>query len=124
MRLEIQWTTIITTLTGSLMLWLIKRVVSWVKEGAERDKRLDERLDKLEERIDEKLDKMARATQVDMRQNLVDAFGRYFARGWVTPEERATWCDAYEAYHGLGANGLIESYRHRLDQLPDREIGA
>ena len=113
MTLEIQWTTVVTSLTIALVTWLATKVSSWAKDGIERDKRLDA-----------KLDALTRATQVNMRQNLIHTFEKYFARGWVTPEERAAWCDTYEAYHELGANGLIEGYKHKLDALPDREIGA
>lgn len=112
MTLEIQWTTVITSLTIALVTWLAKLVASWAKEGRERDAK-----------IDAKLDALTRATQVNMRQSLIHTFEKYYQRGWITPEERAAWVDTFEAYHSLGANGLIDSYRSKLDELQDREIG-
>lgn len=112
MILEIQWTTVITSLTIAMLTWLATKVSAWAKEGMERDKRLDA-----------KLDALTRATQVNMRQNMIHTFEKYYARGWVTPEERAAWVDTYAAYHELGANGLIDGYRTKLNELEDRDIG-
>ena len=111
--LEIQWTTIVTSLTVAIVTWLAKQVLALLREGRERDRLLYL-----------KLDALTRATQVDMRQNLIHTFEKYYQRGWVTPEERAAWVDTYEAYHELGANGLIDSYRGKIDTLDDREIGS
>lgn len=113
MVLEIQWTTVVTSLTIALVTYLAKLVAAWAKEGRERDAK-----------IDAKLDALTKATQVNMRQSLIHTFEKYYKRGWVTPEERAAWVDTYAAYHELGANGLIESYRRKLDEVEDREIGA
>ena len=54
--------------------------------------------------------------------DLVDGIVNGLLRQYVTPEERASWCDMYEKYEGLGANGYIRSYRANLDGLPDRSI--
>lgn len=113
MPIEIQWATVATSLTIALVTWLAKRVATWAKDAREQDARLDQ-----------KLDALTRATQVNMRQNLIHTFEKYYQRGWVTPEERAAWVDTYEAYHELGANGLIDTYKEKLDALEDKEIGA
>lgn len=72
--------------------------------------------------ISGKLDALGEATQATMRATLVHEYERYATRGWLTPEERASWCDMYEKYEELGANGYIRSYRSNLDDLPDRPI--
>lgn len=113
MPIEIQWATVATSLTIALVTWLAKRVATWAKDAREQDARLDQ-----------KLDALTKATQVNMRQSLIHTFEKYWRRGWVTPEERAAWVDTYEAYHSLGANGLIESYRRKLDEVHEREIGV
>ena len=71
---------------------------------------------------DGKLDTIMGATQTTMRATLIHNFEKYAERGWLTPEERASWCDMHDKYSSMGFNGLIDSYRHKLDQLPDREI--
>ena len=73
--------------------------------------------------ISDKLDSLGEATQATMRATLVHDYERYATRGWLTTEERASWCDMYEKYEELGANGYIRSYRAHLDELPDRKIG-
>lgn len=113
MPLEIQWTTVVTSLTVAIVTWLAKQLVSFVREARESDRSMER-----------KLDALTRATQVNMRQNLIHTFEKYWQRGWVTPEERAAWVDTYDAYHELGANGLIDTYRTKLDSLDDREIGG
>ena len=113
MPLEIQWTTVVTSLTVAIVTWLAKTLIGWVKESRERD-----------ERLASSVEALTRATQVNMRQSLIHSFEKYYGRGWATPEERAAWVDMYEAYHSLGANGLIDSYRTKLDSLDDREIGG
>lgn len=72
--------------------------------------------------ISRKLDALGEATQTTMRATLVHNYEKYATRGWLTPEERASWCDMYERYEDLGANGYIRSYRANLDSLPDRTI--
>lgn len=73
-------------------------------------------------KTDEKLDTIMDATQTTMRATLIHNFEKYQERGWLTPEERASWCDMHDKYSAMGFNGLIDSYRNKLDQLPDREI--
>lgn len=69
-----------------------------------------------------KLDRLTEATQTTMRATLIHNAEKYFERGWITPEERASWCDMHDRYSALGANGLIETYRQKIDRLPDRQI--
>lgn len=69
-----------------------------------------------------KLDAISDATQATMRTTLVHNYEKYATRGWLTSEERASWCDMYERYEGLGSNGYIRTYRAKLDDLPDREL--
>ena len=107
MPFDIVTTTAITTLTG-LAVTALWRAGSRLF-GALRD-------------IDSKLDTLTEATQTTMRATLIHNAEKYFERGWITPEERASWCDMHDKYAAMGFNGLIDSYRLKLDQLPDREI--
>ena len=72
--------------------------------------------------LDRRFDVLMGATQTTMRAQLIHNAEKYFERNWVTPEERASWCDMHDRYSALGANGLIETYRRKIDALPDREI--
>lgn len=70
----------------------------------------------------EQMGTLMRAQQTTMRATLIHNSEKYMERGWITPEERASWCDMHDQYSALGANGLIETYRHKLNELPDRQI--
>ena len=72
--------------------------------------------------MDGKVDTIMGATQTTMRATLIHNAEKYFERGWLTPEERASWCDMHDKYSDMGFNGLIDTYRHKLDELPDRII--
>lgn len=71
---------------------------------------------------DGKLDSLTDGVQTTMRTDLIHLFEKFTTRGWVTPEERAAWHDMHAKYSALNANGLIDSYSAKLDELPDREI--
>ena len=72
--------------------------------------------------LDERMDTLMGATQTTMRATLIHNAEKYMERGWLTPEERASWCDMHDKYSDMGFNGLIDTYRHKLDALPDRQI--
>ena len=72
------------------------------------------------ERINKKVDKLASAQQTTMRATLIHNAEKYFERGWLTPEEQASWCDMHDRYSDLGANGLIQTYREKINNLPHR----
>lgn len=71
-----------------------------------------------------KVDVLTDAQQVTMRATLIHNAEKYLERGWITPEERAAWYDMHDKYSSLGANGLIDTYRQKLNGLPDKEIDA
>lgn len=80
---------------------------------------------KIIERLDEqdaKLDTLTDGVQTTMRTDLIHLYEKFTTRGWITPEERAAWHDMHAKYSALNANGLIDSYSAKLDELPDREI--
>ena len=77
---------------------------------------------KWRDEMDMKVDTIMGATQTTMRATLIHNFEKYAERGWLTPEERASWCDMHDKYSSMGFNGLIDTYRSKLDALPDKEI--
>jgi hypothetical protein len=100
----VNWSTVITGLVSAALLGCIKWLIDLVK------------------RMDKKMDDLMGATQSTMRATLIHNYEKYMDREWLTPEERASWYDMHDKYSAMGFNGLIDSYRHKLDQLPDREI--
>lgn len=107
----VNWENIATSIVLAVVMWLATTFHSYLKEQKERYVGLEHTLNSL-----------MKAQQSTMRASLIHDFERYFERGWITPEERASWCDMHDQYKKLGANGLIDTYRSKLDQLQDRDI--
>lgn len=108
---EMIYMTAVTTLVGLVMTAL------WRKFADYTSKSLGWR-----DEMRTQMTTLLRAQQTTMRATLIHNAEKYFERGWLTPEERASWCDMHDQYSSLGANGLIETYRRKLDELPDRTI--
>jgi len=108
---ELVLTTAITTLTGLVVTALYRRLDSYAKQSFAWRQEMGQQMATL-----------MRAQQTTMRATLIHNAEKYFERGWLTPEERASWCDMHDQYSALGANGLIGTYRRKLDELPDRVI--
>ena len=103
--------TALTALIGLVVGSLYKNALAYFKTGKE-----------WREKTGAKIDKLADAQQSTMRATLIHNSEKYFERGWITPEERASWCDMHDRYSALGFNGLIDTYRSKINQLPDRNI--
>lgn len=104
-------TTALTTLTSLLVTALYRKLDDYVQHSSQ-----------WRESTDKKLDTVSGALQTTMRATLVHNYEKYADRGWLTPEERASWYDMHDKYSAMGFNGLIDTYRAKLDHLPDREI--
>lgn len=75
-------------------------------------------------RQDERMALMTSSLQSTMRATLIHNAEKYFSRGSITPEEHASWCDMHDRYSSMGFNGLIDTYRTRIDGLPHVTIEA
>lgn len=81
-----------------------------------------ERIERYMSEQDKKLDALTDATQTTMRTSMLHYIEKYLTRGWITPEERSSLNDMHNKYAALNANGFINGYMRRIEQLPDREI--
>ena len=108
-------TLILTTFVTGLVGWLVKEILDLLR-GYISDSHA------WRARMDGKVDTIMGATQTTMRATLIHNYEKYSERGWLTPEERASWCDMHDKYAAMGFNGLIDTYRMKLNDLPDREI--
>ena len=111
MPIDLVLTTAITTLTGMLVTALYRKLSAYIDHSGEWRKTTDS-----------KLDKVGDALQTTMRTELVHLYEKYHTRGWITPEERAAWYDMHDKYSSMGYNGLIDTYRTKLGELPDRML--
>lgn len=103
-----------TAITG-VVGWLVKTLLDVLRDYIDASAQW-------RAKTDGKLDTIMGATQTTMRATLIHNYEKYAERGWLTPEERASWCDMHDKYAAMGFNGLIDTYRDKLNQLPDKEL--
>lgn len=111
----VHWDTIITGLISAAILWGVRAMTKALKDYSAESKAWRASMDK-------KLDTINDATQATMRTQLLHMSEKYLTRGWVTSEERSALCDMHDKYAALNANGFIDGYMARVNQLPDKEI--
>lgn len=114
MQIDALTLAISTAVTGAVG-WLVKVLLDTLRGYVDASM-------KWRDKMDGKMDTLMGATQTTMRATLIHNYEKYQDRGWVTPEERASWCDMHDKYSAMGFNGLIDTYRDKLNVLPDREI--
>lgn len=111
----IHWDSIVTGLVSAAILYGVRTLTKLLTDYSTSSQAW-------RKRMETKMDTMMGATQTTMRATLIHNFEKYSERGWLTPEERASWCDMHDKYSAMGFNGLIDTYRRKLDELDDKEI--
>lgn len=61
------------------------------------------------------------AQQAQMRSQLLKDYYHYMNRGFIYESELSDWENQYQAYHSLGANGIMDNRRDRLFNLDVKE---
>jgi hypothetical protein len=94
----------ITTTLGlptifAILLWLSKKIISYSKQ----------------------MKTLMYAQQAQMRGQLLKDYYKYVERGYIYEAELQDWENQYQAYHSLGANGIMDERRKRLNNLETRE---
>lgn len=64
---------------------------------------------------------LAKAQQAQMRSHLLEQYHFYMEGGWISEEHMEDWENQYLAYHSLGENGILDSRREQLLQLPSKK---
>ena len=64
---------------------------------------------------------LAKAQQAQMRSQLLEQYHFYMDDGWISEEHMEDWENQYKAYHSLGENGILNSRREQLLQLPNKK---
>lgn len=60
--------------------------------------------------------------QAQMRSQLLAQYKKYIKQGWIDLDDLEDWENAYQKYHLLGANGVMDAKRDALLQLPNQEV--
>jgi hypothetical protein len=68
-----------------------------------------------------RLDILMNAQQKQMRRDLTQDYHKYIAQGFIDDDDLDMWEASYQAYHSLGANGVIDSRRDDLIKLNSRQ---
>lgn len=75
--------------------------------------------------LSKRVDNLQDAQASTMRTQLIHYAEKYLERNWFTPEEHQSWYNMYEMYLSIvGKNGFIDTYKERLERLPERELDA
>ena len=61
------------------------------------------------------------AQQAQMRSQLLKDYYHYTNRGFIYESELSDWENQYQAYHALGANGIMDKRREKLLNLDVKE---
>ena len=112
----------VSTAVSGVIGWGVKTLLDLCREYFKTSSEWRAKNDARMAKLDAKTECIMGATQTTMRATLIHNYEKYAERGWLTPEERASWCDMHDKYSAMGFNGLIDSYRAKLDMLEDREI--
>lgn len=68
-------------------------------------------------KFSKKIDILMNAQQKQMRRELTMDFHKYMDEGHIDDDDLNMWEEAYQAYHALGKNGIMDSYRQELIKL-------
>lgn len=106
---------IILTAIMGYIVWMLQEQSKERKKDAEsRDKRIAEE--------NAKRDANSKGTRLILFYMLERLYTEYNYQGFVTIQQRRTFKDIYDAYHGLGGNGLGTSMWDNIKELEIRNV--
>ena len=113
----------------ALFIWWARGAVTRRKEAATRaDEHQEEMITEIREGfkgLSTRVDNLQDAQSSTMRTQLIHYAEKYLERGWFTPEEHESWHDMHKRYSKIvGENGFIDSYKRKLDALPEKELDS
>lgn len=68
-------------------------------------------------RFGKRLDILMNAQQKQMRRELTLDYHKYMDAGYIDDDDLDMWEQAYQAYHALNTNGIMDSRREDLIRL-------
>lgn len=92
----------------SIVVYLIGIVNKYREDARKKDKE-----------ISDKVDTLMTAYQMQMRDGLFKDYKLWVRQGWVDIDDLEQWESRYQAYHGLGENGVMDAKRDELFALPN-----
>ena len=72
-------------------------------------------------KFENKIKILMNSQQAQMRSQLLKDYYTYKRRGFVYEAELSDWISQYEAYHSLGANGVMDKRKETLLDMDTKE---
>lgn len=76
---------------------------------------------KVTKNFNKKVEIIMTAVQRQMRRDLLTDFHRFISQGYIEDDDLAEWESRYQSYHDLGKNGIMDSKRKQLMELPNEK---
>ena len=125
-------TLIVTTLINYFLGWPQKRKNRKLQEYQDILDKLDDvkvHLNEANQRQDEKIDLLHKnvdllkyGTQVMLKNDLKLRYQYWLSKGYAPIDSKEDLEKMYQAYHSLGANGVMDGMRDEFLKLPDARV--
>lgn len=92
-------------------------IQAWTKAREEADTETSAKISALEE--DTRT--LKEGVKAQLRSEMIADFEKWSARGWAPVYARENFESRWQAYHGLGANGVMDDLRAKFLALPATE---
>ena len=102
--------TIVLPVVLGYIVWILQQQrKERLKDGIERDKRID-----LENK---KREANSKGTMLLLRVQLIDYHDKYVKKGYIPSYAYENFIEMYEAYHRLGGNGMVTHMKEEIENL-------
>jgi hypothetical protein len=62
-------------------------------------------------------DANSKGTMLLLRVQLIEYHDKYTAKGFISSNAYANFCEMYDAYHSLGGNGMVTKMKEEIEEL-------
>lgn len=109
----------VQTLLGAILVGMVAKVSKKITHQRESAVlRQKEQSDQLET-VKKEIDTLKIATQAQLRDRLLQGYKEFMSQGYAEYDDKQNWINQYNSYHSLGRNGIMDSYKEKLLNLPD-----
>lgn len=72
--------------------------------------------------LGKKIKILMKAQQAQMRTQLIQQYNYHMDNGFISDDDLDDWENQYQSYHALGQNGILDSKRSKLLELPNKPM--
>lgn len=70
---------------------------------------------------DIKINALMYGVQASLRDRLLQSYRYHESLGYMPYDEKESWLNSYSAYHSLGKNGVMDSIKGKVMEMPLKE---